>query len=74
LYRGENELYVGGAGPAVETFDAVDPYRLEVEALADAIRGDAQLMFTLADARANTAVLEAMHASIADNAPKPVDG
>lgn len=71
LYRGEDELYVGGAEPAVEVFDAVDPYRLEVEALADAIRGRAPLPFTLGDARANTAVLEAMHHSIALGAPAP---
>jgi xylose dehydrogenase (NAD/NADP) len=74
LYRGENELYVGGAEPAVEVFDAVDPYTIEVEALADAIRGRSPLPFTLDDARANTAVLEAMHASIAQNAPWPVGG
>lgn len=73
-YRGEDELYVGRAEPTVEAFDAVDPYRLEVEALVDAIRGRAALPFTLDDARANTAVLEAMHASIAEHAPAPVRG
>ena len=74
LYRGEQELYVGSAEPEVEVFEAVDPYRLEVEALADAIRGRSPLAFTLGDARANTAVLEAMHASIAQNAPRLVGG
>ena len=72
LYRGPDEVYVGGAEPAEEVFDAVDPYTIEVEALADAIRGRSPLPFTLDDARANTAVLEAMHAAIAHNAPWPV--
>jgi xylose dehydrogenase (NAD/NADP) len=73
-YRGGKELYVGGAEPEVEVFDAIDPYMIEVEALADAIRGRSPLPFTLDDARANTAVLEAMHASIAQNASWPVSG
>ena len=72
LHQGGDEVYVDGTEPTVETFPFVDPYRLEVEHLADAIRGRAPLAYTLDDARANTAVLEAMHASVAHNAPWPV--
>jgi xylose dehydrogenase (NAD/NADP) len=72
LHRGGGELYVDGAEPAVEVFDHVDPYRLEVEHLGDAIRGRSPLRFQLSDARANTAVLAAMHGSIAHNRPWPV--
>ena len=69
LHRGATEVYEDGAEPAVETFPFVDPYRLEVEHLAGAIRGRAPLELTLADARANTAVLVAMHASIESRTP-----
>jgi predicted dehydrogenase len=67
MHQGAEEIYAGGAEPAEETFPAVDPYRLEVEHLAAAIRGLSPLQYTLADARANTAALEAMHASVAGN-------
>ncbi|MGP8160006.1 MAG: Gfo/Idh/MocA family protein [Candidatus Dormibacteria bacterium] len=69
LHRGDTEVYEDGAEPAVETFPFVDPFRLEVEHLASAIRGRAPLEFTLADARANTATLVAMHAAIESRAP-----
>jgi predicted dehydrogenase len=72
LHQGGDEVYLDGAEPTTETFPFVDPYRLEVEHLADVIRGRVPLAFTLADARANTAVLLAMHASIARGAPAPV--
>ena len=74
LHRGDAEIYTNGVEPSIETFPFVDPYRLEVEHLADAIRGRAPLEYGLADARANTAALEAMHASIARGAPAPVAG
>jgi predicted dehydrogenase len=74
LHQGGEEIYADGAEPAVEVFPFVDPYRLEVEHLAGAIRGRSPLRFSLADARANTAVLEAMHASIAHNTPVRVPG
>jgi xylose dehydrogenase (NAD/NADP) len=74
LHQGEAEIYADGVEPTTETFPFVDPYRLEVEHLADAIRGRAPLTYGLADARANTAVLEAMHASIVRRAPAPVSG
>jgi predicted dehydrogenase len=67
LHQGPSEVYADGLEPHREVFPFADPYRLEVEDFADAIRGRAPLQFGLDDARANTAVLEAMHASIADN-------
>jgi predicted dehydrogenase len=74
LHQGEAEIYADGVEPTVETFPFVDPYRLEVEHLAGAIRGRAPLGYDLADARANTAALEAMHASVARGAPARVTG
>jgi predicted dehydrogenase len=74
LHRGGEEMYVDGAEPVVETFPFVDPYRLEVQHLADAIRGRAPLAYGLDDARANTAVLLAMHASRVSGVPAPVTG
>ena len=74
LHQGGDEIYTNGVEPTIETFPFVDPYRLEVEHLSDVIRGRVPLAYTLADARANTAVLEAMHASIACGAPAPVTG
>ncbi len=74
LHRGDAEIFTDGVEPTVETFPYVDPYQLEVEHLADAIRGRVPLAYDLADARANTAVLVAMHASIARGLPTPVAG
>jgi predicted dehydrogenase len=72
LHRGDEEMYVDGGEPEVETFPFIDPYRLEVEHLAAAIRGRAPLAHSLDDARANTAVLLAMHASRVSGAPAKV--
>lgn len=69
LHQGAGEIYADGVEPTEERFPFADPYRLEVEHLAGAIRGRFPLQFSLDDARANTAVLEAMHASVARNAP-----
>jgi predicted dehydrogenase len=74
LHRGAEEVYAGGAEPSEESFPFADPYQLEVEHLADAIRGRSPLQHSLADSRANTAALEAMHASIARHTPVPVEG
>jgi len=63
LHRG-GEVYVDGKGPEVEEFGFDDPYRREVEHLCEAVRGEHPLAFGLDDARANTAVLEAMHESL----------
>jgi len=74
LHRGAEEVYAGGAEPSEESFPFADPYQLEVEHLADDIRGRSPLQHSLADSRANTAALEAMHASIARHTPVPVEG
>jgi hypothetical protein len=52
------------AEPQVEVFPFDDPYAREVEHLSGAIRGEHALAWGLDDARANTAVLEAMHESL----------
>lgn len=72
LHRGGGEIFLEGSEPALELFPFEDPYRLEVERLADAIRGRAPLPWDLGESRANTAALEAMHASVAGNLPCPV--
>ena len=51
-----------------------DPYAREVEHLSGAIRGEHPLAWGLDDAGANTAVLEAMHASLRLRAPVTVVG
>ena len=63
LHRG-GEVYVDGREPETEVFPYDDPYTREAEHLAGAIRGEHPLAWDLADARANTAVLEAMHKSL----------
>jgi xylose dehydrogenase (NAD/NADP) len=72
VHQGDAEIFTDGVLPSIETFPFVDPYRLEVEHLAGAIRGWAPLEYDLTDARANTAAVEAIHASIARGAPAPV--
>ena len=71
LHQG-GEIYVDGQEPQVEVFPCDDPYTKEVEHLSGAIRDEHPLAWTLEDARANTAVLEAMHASRGLRAPIPV--
>lgn len=63
LHRG-GEIYVDRQEPRVEVFPFDDPYTKEVEHLSGAIRGEHPLAWALEDARANTAVLEAMHDSV----------
>ena len=72
IHQGGEEIFVGGVEPGVQEFPYADPFQLEVEHLADVIRGRAQLLHGLDDARANTAVLEAMHRSISSHLPTPV--
>ena len=47
----------------------VDSYRLELENLSDAIRGEADLLLGRDDAVAQARVLEALHASAVASAP-----
>jgi predicted dehydrogenase len=71
IHQGD-EVYVDAVEPRVEIFAFDDPYRREVEHLSGAVRGEHPLAWDLEDARANTAVLEAMHASLRAGAPAPV--
>lgn len=59
-HRFGDEIFLGGVEPVVETFDYVDPYRLEVEHLSDAVLGNASLYYGIDDARDNTRVVEAI--------------
>jgi predicted dehydrogenase len=68
----QGEVYVDGREPTVEVFPFYDPYAGEVEHLSGAIRGEHPLAWDLKDARSNTAVLVAMHASLRRRAPVPV--
>ena len=72
VHRGDGEIFLEGSEPTLEVFPFEDPFRLEIERLADAIRGRAPLPWELSDSRANTAALEAIHASVAANASVPV--
>jgi D-xylose 1-dehydrogenase (NADP+, D-xylono-1,5-lactone-forming) len=56
------ELHREGRVERVE-LDVVDSYRLELENLSDAIRGEAELLLGRADAVAQARVLEALHDS-----------
>ena len=58
--------------PKVEVFPYDDPYMREVEHFDGAIKGAHALGFDLADARANTVVLEAMHESLRVRASVPI--
>jgi predicted dehydrogenase len=49
--------------------DVVDSYRLELENLSDAIRGDGELLLGRDDAVAQARVLEALHHSAIQGAP-----
>lgn len=66
------EVFADGREPHVELFAYQDPYTAEAEHLAEAIRGEHPLQWGLEDARANTAVLEAMHRSVASGQPVSV--
>jgi predicted dehydrogenase len=72
LHRGGGEIFLDGSEPTLEVFPFEDPFRLEVERFADAVRGRAPLPWDLSDSRANTAALEAIHRSVAGNLPVPV--
>jgi predicted dehydrogenase len=73
LRHRQGPVYLGGREPEVEVFPFDDPYAQEVEHLSGAVRGDHQLAFGLDDARANTAVLLAMHESVRRSAAVAVD-
>jgi xylose dehydrogenase (NAD/NADP) len=72
LFHQGGEIYADGKEPVVEVFAYDDPYRREVEHFSGAIRGEHALAFELDDARANTAVLEAMHTSLRLHVPADI--
>jgi hypothetical protein len=72
LLHAGGEIYADNREPKVEVFAFDDPYAREVEHLSGAIRGEHPLAWDLADAAANTAVLEAMHSSVRLHAPVAV--
>jgi predicted dehydrogenase len=65
------EVYLDGE-PKVDVSPFDDPYMREVEHFDGAIRGDHALARDLADARANTVVLEAMHESLRRQPSVPI--
>jgi predicted dehydrogenase len=69
LLHNQGEIYLDGREPVQEVFPYDDPYTREVEHLSGAARGEHPLAWGLDDARANTAALEAMHASLRLGAP-----
>jgi xylose dehydrogenase (NAD/NADP) len=74
IHSGPGHAYEAAEGPQVEEFETVNPYQLEVEHFADAIRESSPLRWGLDDARANTAVLEAVFASMREQRPVRVAG
>jgi predicted dehydrogenase len=74
IHSGPGHAYEAAEGPQVEEFETVNPYQLEVEHFADAIRESSPLRWGLDDARANTAVLEAVLASMREQRPVRVAG
>jgi D-xylose 1-dehydrogenase (NADP+, D-xylono-1,5-lactone-forming) len=59
-HRFGDEIFLDGVEPLAETFDYVDPYRLEVEHLSAAVLGSVPLRYGIDDALANTRVVEAI--------------
>lgn len=72
VWHSGGEIYVDDKEPTAEVFPYADPYAAEVEHLAGAIKGEHPLEWGLDDARANVAVLEAMHQSLREAAPVAV--
>ena len=62
------ELRRGGRVERIE-LDRVDSYRLELENVSDAIRGEGELLLGRDDAVAQARVLEALHDSAIHGAP-----
>lgn len=73
LFNQGDELYQDGLEPFEERFPAVDPYALEIAHLADAIQGRGPLGWTLAQSRANVAALQALHESLRQGRPVPLE-
>jgi predicted dehydrogenase len=71
-HRFGDEIFLDGVEPVVEEFAYADPYRLEVEHLGAAARGEAPLAYGPDDAVANTRVVAAIAASARAFEPRPV--
>jgi predicted dehydrogenase len=65
------ELRRDGKEPERIELEPQDSYRLELENVSDAIRGEAELLLARNDATAQARVLEALHRSATTS--KPVD-
>ncbi|MDF2443372.1 MAG: D-xylose 1-dehydrogenase D-xylono,5-lactone-forming [Subtercola sp.] len=64
-----DEIFIDGVLPVVETFDFSDNFELEVQHLSEAILTGTAPLYGIADAVANARVLDAVFASLAQNAP-----
>ncbi len=56
---------LGGAGAVIETFEAVDQYRLQGDAFSRAVLGQAPLEFPIEDAVQNMRIIDAVFAAAA---------
>ncbi|UFS58816.1 Gfo/Idh/MocA family protein [Subtercola endophyticus] len=65
-YRWDDELFIDGAVPVVETFEFSDNFELEVQHLSEAILAGHAPKYGAADALANARVLNAVFTSIAE--------
>ena len=66
------ELRRDGAVERIDV-DRVDSYRLELENVSDAIRGDSELLLGRADAVGQARALEALHESATSGMPVPIE-
>lgn len=74
VWHQDEEIFVADQESTVEEFGYNDPYAQEIEHLARTVTGRARpLSFGLEDARAETAALQAMHASLSET-PGPGRG
>jgi predicted dehydrogenase len=62
-----DEIFLAKAEPEKLVFPWVDPYRLEVEDLSDAVLEDGKPRYSLEDAYRNTAALLALHQSAGEH-------
>jgi predicted dehydrogenase len=65
-HHADNEVFIGGVEPVVESFPYVDPYQLEIEHLSECILTGRRPRYSLDDARANLRALLAIFRSMND--------
>jgi xylose dehydrogenase (NAD/NADP) len=68
-YRWQDEIFIDGAEPTVETFPYTDNFRLEVEHLSAAILAGTEPHYGVADALANARALDAAFQSVREGRP-----